>query len=127
MSALALDDAQRLNDTAVIQMQFENGSIASLSYFSNGNKNVEKESIEVFGSGIVAQLNDFRELRISGRTEKKFSSPMDKGHRAEIEAFCEAIRKGKPAPIGFDEIYSSMLATFKVLESMAQNGKDIAV
>ena len=127
VSALALDDAQRLNDNVVVQMQFANGSIASLSYFSNGSKLVEKESIEVFGSGTVAQLRDFKELVITGQSVKKHTATLDKGHRAEVTAFCDAIRTGKPAPISFDEIYSSMSATFKVLESLAQNGKDIVV
>jgi len=125
LSAMAMRDASHLNDTATVNLYFENGSIANIGYFSNGNKNVNKERIEVFGSGIIATIDDFKELVIAGKSEKKFSSPQDKGHKNEVEAFCSAAREGKELPISFDEIYTSMLATFRVLESISQNGKEI--
>jgi polar amino acid transport system substrate-binding protein len=125
VSAMALNDASHLNDTATINLYFENGSIANICYFSNGNKGMNKERIEVFSSGIIAQIDDFKELKVIGKSEKKFSGTQDKGHRSEIEAFCNAVRKGEELPISFDDIFTSMLATFKVVESIAQNGKEI--
>jgi predicted dehydrogenase len=125
LNAIALNDSGKLNDTLTVNLYFENGSIANVSYFSNGNKLVNKESIEIFGSGIIAQLDDFRELKITGKTEKKYSSTQDKGHAKEIEAFCDAVTQGNPTPISFDDIYATMLATFRTLESIAQNGKEI--
>jgi hypothetical protein len=76
---------------------------------------------------MIARLSDFRELRIFGRSEKKFSSALDKGHRQEIEFFCDALRNGEPAPVSFDELYASMMATFRVLESVALNGKEVVI
>jgi polar amino acid transport system substrate-binding protein len=122
VSANAIDDAQKHNDTLVINLSFTNGSVANISYFSNGNKLVSKEYLEVFGSGIIGIVDDFKELKIYGKSEKKYSSAQDKGHNGEVAAFCEAIKKGKPTPISFDEIYTSTLATFKVLESVAMKG-----
>jgi hypothetical protein len=74
---------------------------------------------------MTAIVDDYKEMKIFGKSEKKFTSAQDKGHTAEVKAFCAAIKNGKPTPISFNEIYTSMLSTFKVLESIAQNGKDI--
>jgi len=117
--ARALRSRPALNDTAVIQLGFADGSIASICYFSNGNKAVPKEELEVFAGSVVAQLDDFRCLTVtSEHGQKKFKGNGDKGHAAEVKAFLESIHDGKPAPIGFNEIYNSMEATFKAIKSM---------
>lgn len=125
ISAIAMDDSHKLNDTISVNLQFENGSIAQLSYFSNGNKTVDKERIEIFSGGKIAVINDFKELKIIGKSEMKYSSNQDKGHGEEIKAFCHAVNTGSQTPISFDDIYISTLATFKVLESISGNGKVI--
>jgi len=125
ISAVALNDAQKLNDTVCFNLQFENGSTASVSYFSNGNKSINKEYLEVFGSGIVAVLDDFKTLTVSGKSEKKYTGNQDKGHQNEVKAFVESILQGKPAPIPFDETVLSTLATFRALQSIASNGERI--
>jgi polar amino acid transport system substrate-binding protein len=122
VSAISLNETQALNDTLTVNLKFSNGSIAQIGYFSNGNKSVNKEQIEVFGGGLVVRINDFRELIISGKSERKISASQDKGHPAEIKAFCDAIKNGKATPISFDEIYNTTLATFKVVESIKSNG-----
>ncbi len=127
VSAVALNDATKLNDTLTINLHFENGSIANICYFANGSKMVSKEHLEVYSNGMVAVINDYKEMSIFGKSEKKFTSAQDKGHTQEVKDFCAAIKNGKPTPIAFNEIYTSMLATFKVLESIAQNGKQIDI
>jgi polar amino acid transport system substrate-binding protein len=123
--ATAINDAQILNDTVVLSLRFLNGSIANISYFSNGNKLIGKEYLEVFGSGIVAVVDDFKTLTIYGKNEKTVSGSQDKGHQQEVKAFVDAIKKGLPAPISFEDVYMSTLATFKALESIAGNGHKI--
>lgn len=125
ISAVALNDAQKLNDTVCFNLQFENGSTASVSYFSNGNKNISKEYLEVFGSGIVAVLDDFKTLTVFGKSEKKYTGNQDKGHQNEVKAFVESIIQGKPAPIPFEDTVLSTLATFRALQSIASNGERI--
>jgi polar amino acid transport system substrate-binding protein len=125
ISATALHDAQKLNDTVTLSIQFLNGSIASVSYFSNGNKQISKEYLEVFGSGMVAVMDDFKSLTIFGKSEKKFSGNQDKGHQQEIAAFVSAINEGKACPIPFEETIMSTRATFKALQSIACNGETL--
>jgi predicted dehydrogenase len=43
---------------------------------------------------------------------------VDKGHRAEIAAFVDALRKGGPAPIPFESLVRTMRATFLLEESI---------
>jgi len=125
VSAKAMNDPHSLNDTVVISLQFANGSVANLSYFSNGNKNLPKEYLEVFSGGIVSVMEDFKTLKTFGKTKNESSGTQDKGHKAEVASFMQAIKSGKPSPISFDEIYLSTLATFKVIESIASGGEVI--
>ena len=119
IAAVAMDTALNLNDTLAINLKFENGSIATIAYFANGSKELPKEYLEVYGSGVTAVLDDFKELTIYSKKKKRFKlSNQDKGHRQEVVAFLDAIKKGKPAPIPFDEIYLSSLVPFKIIESI---------
>lgn len=117
--ANVLDNSQDLMDTLSVNLKFENGSIATISYFSNGNKKVRKEYLEVFCNGEIAILDDFKKMKIYGQKIMKFNlAKQDKGHSEEIRRFFYSITQGKPSPINFDEIYLSTLATLKVIESI---------
>jgi len=128
VAAISMNDASSLEDTLSIQLKMENGSIATIAYYSNGNKEVNKEYIEVYNGGVIAKLDDFKELMISGpKGNKKTIGNQDKGHKQEIASFIQSIENGEPSPISYDEIYNSTLATFLVLDSIAQNGKNISI
>lgn len=124
VSANALKDANDLNNSVVINLEFANGSIAAVSYFSNGNKSLNKEYIEVFCGGEVVIIDDFKQMTIYGNSIKKIKfGGQDKGHAKEVEFLLDAIRKGKPLPISFEDCYLSTLATLKALESIRENRK----
>lgn len=124
VSANTLKDANNLNNSVVINMEFSNGSIATVNYFSNGNKTLAKEYMEVFCGGEVAIIDDFKEMTIFGSSKKKIKfGGQDKGHAKEVELILEAIKNGKPLPISFEDSYLSTLATLKALESISQNRK----
>ncbi|HEX7413139.1 MAG TPA: bi-domain-containing oxidoreductase [Bacteroidia bacterium] len=129
LSANAMNDAANLSDTLSINLQFENGSIGNISYFSNGNKNLDKEYLEVFSGGQVIAITDFKEMQTFGSSKKTDSlSKQDKGHKLEVNAFLHAIANPKIGEvISFDEIYHSMLCTFKVEESIALGGKQVLI
>jgi predicted dehydrogenase/threonine dehydrogenase-like Zn-dependent dehydrogenase len=126
ISANALKNSSELEDTLNINLGFENGSIANISYFSNGSKELTKEYLEIFGSGQVVIINDFKSVTTYGKQVKTDnSSSQDKGHKREIKDFLNAVKKGQHSPIPFSEIYNSMLATFKAQESVKQGGVQI--
>lgn len=94
------------NDTLSLQLSFHDGSMATVHYFANGNKAFPKERLEVFASGRVLRLDNFRKLTGYGWPGFKSMNlwRQDKGHSACVEAFLKAIGQGHPAPIPFDEL-----------------------
>lgn len=124
VSADSMNDPNHLNNTVVINLKMQNGSVASICYFSNGNKDVPKEYIEVFCGGTIAQIDDFKSLKVYGKNSKviKFKR-QDKGHAAGVQTFLKSIKEGNACPIPFHESYLSMLSTFKVNQSLLENRK----
>ena len=84
----------RLGDCVTLQLNFADGSIASIHYLSNGHKEFPKERIEVFAGGRVYICDNFRYSREVGGRRKLKTSVQDKGHREELAAFIDAIRTG---------------------------------
>jgi len=124
VSADALNDADELSNTVAINLKFQNGSIASINYFSNGNKAVPKENIEVFSGGTIARIDDFKSLEVFGKRYIKTKyKGQDKGHATTVKSFLESIKIGNPCPISFEELYNSTLATLKVIQSISGNKK----
>jgi polar amino acid transport system substrate-binding protein len=126
ISANDMVSVNNLRDTLIINLKMENGSIATISYFSNGSKELAKEYLEIFTNGQSIVINDFKTMTIYGKSTKTINlSNQDKGHKEEVSVFLDAIKKGKLCPISFDETYNTMLATFKVEESIAKNGAQL--
>jgi predicted dehydrogenase len=84
-------------DTVTISLRFKDGSIGTVHYFANGSKAIPKERLEVFASGRVLQLDNYRVLR--GFSWPKFRTMrlwrQDKGQGNCASAFLGAIT-GKP-------------------------------
>ncbi|MFH2108811.1 MAG: bi-domain-containing oxidoreductase [Chrysiogenia bacterium] len=118
VSANLMASAQNLEDTLVVNLAFTDGSVAAISYFSNGSPQLPKERLEVFCAGQAAILEDFKTLTVY---DKKISqtklSRLDKGHAREVELFLNAIKKGEACPISFADIHLSTLATLKIIEA----------
>lgn len=121
VSAYAMADAGRYRgDNLVITLTYPSGSVASVVYTANGDKQSGKERIEAFSGDRTAVLDDFRVLELwrDGRCERHRSAT-DKGHAQEMALWVEAIRKGGPSPIALREIVGSMRATFAARTSLA--------
>lgn len=121
--ASALPDPQHLNDTVSINVEFENGSIGTIAYFSNGSKSLSKEYVEVYQSGLTGILRDFKELEIygAGKPYRKKIMGQDKGQKLMIAEFLGAIQNGEVSPIRLDEIFSVTRATFAIIESLQRH------
>jgi predicted dehydrogenase/threonine dehydrogenase-like Zn-dependent dehydrogenase len=122
VSAKKLSNGQGLQDTAIISIDFENGSIATVNYFSNGEKGLPKEKIEVFSTGSVTIIDDFKSTELYGLRDSGSKTKQDKGHAQEIELFIESLKEGKPFPISFEECVISSKGTFLALASLRGNG-----
>lgn len=105
-------------DSTTITLSFADGSIGTIHYFTNGNKALSKERLEVFVSGSVIQLDNFRTLDGFGCSglKKQRLFRQDKGQRACTEAFVDAIGSGK----------ADRLIPFSELKEVAQACLDAA-
>ena len=129
ISATALPDANQLNDTLNILIQFENGSSGVVAYYANGSKTMTKEYVEVFSAGMSATLSDFKELKIygKGKPQKKKLLNQNKGQKEMVEAFVDRLLKDGQAPIPFEDIVAVTKASFKVLESIKRVGEQVEI
>ncbi len=118
--AKAMDDPNNLKDTLNVTLSYQNGSIGTISYFSNGDKILSKERIEVFSHGVTAIIDDFKVLTVysNGNKKSKKLLSQDKGQKTEVKQFIGAILNGTGEVIPFEEIYSTSLATFKIVDSI---------
>ncbi|MFQ5655651.1 MAG: oxidoreductase, partial [Planctomycetota bacterium] len=86
------------NFTATIN--FEDGTLATLTYTALGGRACPKERLEVFCDGRVLVVDDYRELVIfDDRGARQALRATDKGHRALLLAFAGAARSGGEWPI----------------------------
>lgn len=129
VSATSIPDSNELNDTLNIMIQFENGSSGIVAYYANGSKEMPKEYIEVFTSGMSIVLNDFKELKIFGKgkpTKRKLIN-QNKGQKEMMISFFDGLLKNGDAPITFDEISAVTKTTFSVLESLKDGGRQVVI
>lgn len=128
VSAFSLPDSQHLNDTVNIIIQYANGSTGVLAYYANGSKSLSKEYVEIYSSGRIAILNDFKECTLygDGKPQKHKLQNQDKGQKNMLQSFFEGLKIGK-LPISMEEIFASTAATFAVMKSIQENGATVEI
>lgn len=102
-------------------LAFADGSLATLTYCTDGDPRAPKEILDVSGGGRNARLDNFTRATVwaGGRHETKRSfTGQDKGQRAEVDAFLEAVRLGASMPIGLDALVTTTRATIAVTDSL---------
>ena len=100
-------DGKSRPDTFTLQLRFADGSIGTVHYYSNGSKAFPKERLEVFASGAVLRLDNYRKLQawgIPGFSTRRLLS-QDKGQQACCSAFLRAIEVGGPSPIPVSQLF----------------------
>jgi predicted dehydrogenase len=105
--------------------RFANGAVGIVSYLTGGNTRFPKETIDVTGGGRSARLDNFGSAAVwsgRGKSVTKARGGQDKGQRAEMAAFADAVRSGGPMPISADSLLAVTRATIAVGESM-QSGR----
>lgn len=120
--------APLLNDNVCISLLFQDGSLANVTYVSEGPKVLRKEYIEVFGGGRAAIIDDFREARLyhgDANFKPVKMSAQDKGQRDMLVAWVEGMRSGSAA-MSFQTTIAVSAATICAVESMLI-GQPIAI
>ncbi|MFZ2147471.1 MAG: bi-domain-containing oxidoreductase [Sedimentisphaerales bacterium] len=118
--ASALPEPRHLNDTVTVNLEFANGSVGTICYFANGSKRLSKEYIEVYQSGLIGIIRDFKELNIfsNGKPERKKLLNQNKGQAFMMRTFVDGIKNGGAPTIRADEIFAVTRTTFGIIESL---------
>lgn len=109
-------------DNVLVNLEFEDGSIGSVAYVSNGDRSFSKERIEVFCDNAVGVLDDFHSLHLvrDGKSETRRSwLTQDKGHVTEVVTFIKALQDGMDLATDFRTAVHSTLCTLQALVSLA--------
>lgn len=114
----------RQEDVVSFTLEFADGSIGTVHYLANGHKGFPKERLEVFCSGRILQLDNFRTLRAFGWPgfSKMSTWRQDKGQVACATAFVHAIREGMPSPISFEELMEVAEVSCRVAALIRKEG-----
>jgi predicted dehydrogenase/threonine dehydrogenase-like Zn-dependent dehydrogenase len=109
------------HDNVSLTMRFRDGSLGTIIYVSEGAASFPKERVEVFGGGAVGVIDDFRRLELvkgGRRRVQRGWLNQDKGHRQELAAFVEAIRRGEAGPVSLEDYLLTTLCTFQAVKSL---------
>jgi predicted dehydrogenase len=115
------------DDIVTITIAYDDGSIGTIHYFSNGDKAYAKERIELFCQEQLAVLDNFRRLELvaGGRTRRTSALNMQKGFVEEAEAFAEACRTGT-APIPLATLIDTTLVTIEATQDLYERTAEAA-
>jgi len=107
-------------DKVTITFGFEDGSIATVHYFSNGHQSFPKDRVEVFCGNAVLQMDNYRTLTGYGWSgfSKMKTKAQNKGNAECAAAFIAAVKAGLPSPIPLDEIIEATERTFDVVDHL---------
>ena len=105
------------NNLAAV-FQFADGSIGSLTYCTVGSRSSGGERVEVFAAGRAALCEDFKRMEIMGSVRRGTSRWFaEKGYAAQMRAFFDAVREGRPAPVTVRDGARATLGCLRMLES----------
>ncbi len=102
MVASASDpEERRIEDISLLQLSFDDGSLATVQYLANGPKGFPKERVEAFWDGKALRIDNWRRMKgwgVEGASLGLLSS-QDKGHSPLVTAFLEGVRGAGGGPI----------------------------
>jgi predicted dehydrogenase/threonine dehydrogenase-like Zn-dependent dehydrogenase len=120
VDAHALPDGGKYReDNVSMTFTFPDGSVGVVDYLSNGDASLPKERLEVFSSGKVAILDDFRSLELRhGGNRRLIRAAQDKGWTYEWRALSRTIREGGSPPIPYDQLLGVTRAMLAAVQSI---------
>ena len=108
-------------DNVSFTISFEDGSMGTVHYLASGSKSFPKERLEVFASGAVLQLDNFRKLEGYGWSgfKKMNLTKQDKGNGACVKAFVDSVSAGGVSPISFEELCEVTQMSFDIVDQLS--------
>jgi predicted dehydrogenase/threonine dehydrogenase-like Zn-dependent dehydrogenase len=121
VQAAAAETAHGVCDDLTATLSYADGSLATIAYTAKGDTAYSKELFEAYAGGTVMMIDNFRKLTIvANGKEKKTGGGLDqdKGHKAELAAFVNAVAGAGKAPVDESELIESSLATIAIGEAL---------
>ena len=109
-------------DSVAAQVEFADGSCGQLIYAAEGDASFPKETVTVFGAGVVAEITNFQKLVVHRNRKEQASAYNSKGHAEQMAAWLGFLRGETEHPLPYEQSRSSMLLAFAVLESIQKAG-----
>ena len=108
-------------DDVQVTVLFANGTSGVITYTTTGNARYQKETLDASGGGHSARLDNFRKAVVfSGRGHETIRARggQDKGQRAQVTRFVEAVLAAAPMPIPLESLLATTAATIAVRDSL---------
>ena len=105
-----------------LTLRYGDGSVGAISYVTSGSPRFPKETVDVTAGGRTGVLENFRRVTVwSGKdkTVKRALGGQDKGQRAQLARFVEAVRSGAPMPIPLASLAATTRATLAAGTSLS--------
>jgi predicted dehydrogenase/threonine dehydrogenase-like Zn-dependent dehydrogenase len=102
-------------------LRYNDDSVATIAYSTNGNPRFPKEVFEVSGNRRTARLDNFKRTTVwTGRkqTSRRSRGNIDKGQANTLASFVGAVSAGGPMPIPLSSLLSTTRATIAVARSV---------
>ncbi len=110
------------HDNFVTTIEWEDGSVSSLTYTSLGSSLMPKERIEIFAGSKSIVIDDFKTADFFGYPDRPIRlERQDKGHQEEISQLARALTGKESTMIQFGEAYNATRISLLV-DSMIRGG-----
>ncbi|MCT2590688.1 bi-domain-containing oxidoreductase [Streptomyces sp. N2-109] len=109
------------NEDLQVVLRYPGGSTATISYVTTGPAGFPKETLDLVADGHALRLDDFVRASVYGRkrwVSSRLPKARDKGQRAELDVFLEAVRTGGPMPVPLESLVATTAATLAVQASL---------
>lgn len=120
VSKIPVSSIIKSRDNVFVNLSYPNGSAATVTYTTIGNKSAGKERIEVFFGNNTIIVEDFKKISCFGSKIFKGNSSivLDKGHANELEELGKLLsgKDSKILPFDFDLVTTEL--TFKINEAV---------
>jgi predicted dehydrogenase len=117
--------ATAAGDSLHTTVRLADGSVATISYVTDGSSRFPKETLDVAADGRNGRLDNFSKVTVwsgKGKSGRRVLAGPDKGQQAQLSRFLDAVGTGGPMPIGLDSLVATTRATIAVERSLAAGG-----
>jgi predicted dehydrogenase/threonine dehydrogenase-like Zn-dependent dehydrogenase len=115
--------SDRADENFVATLRYRDGSVCTLLYTALGSREFPKEEMEVYVDGRVLVLDDYHALEVYGAKGPGLrTTPQDKGHRAELEAFHGLVTGKGEARMSLEEMVEVTECSLRIRDQVAGGG-----